>query len=280
MIDPTVPTAARITACEGVSSGSGTVNYLPKWSSVPGVIEDSVIYQDPLNGNNMGIGTATPFGTLEVNGGIRSKKGLPNNFDLSQRGFVFEQDGDSGMFSVGGNTSSNSDLVFMADNAERVRIANNGNMGIGTTNPQSKLEVNGEARIGNTGVACSGANEGAVRYNSGAKIMEYCNAVSWQTLTGPPGAAGAAGAAGPPGPALTPTVTIRTNTVTAPGPFAMSVSCAGTEKLTGGGGLCSSAIAYALMVHSYPSGNTWNLGCGHVALALTTATAYAICVQF
>ena len=41
----------------------------------------------------------------------------------------------------------------------------NDNVGIGTSNPQVKLDVNGEVRIGNTGVACTLNIEGSERYN-------------------------------------------------------------------------------------------------------------------
>ena len=40
--------------------------------------------------------------------------------------------------------------VFYARQTERMRIDSSGNVGIGTTSPGSKLDVNGELRIGNT----------------------------------------------------------------------------------------------------------------------------------
>ena len=41
-------------------------------------------------------------------------------------------------------------MSFYANAAERLRITSAGNVGIGTTSPGSKLDVNGEIRIGNT----------------------------------------------------------------------------------------------------------------------------------
>ena len=57
----------------------------------------------------------------------------------------------------------------------------NDNVGIGTSTPQVKLDVNGEVRIGNTGIACTSNIEGSKRYNSVDKIMEYCDGTSWQS---------------------------------------------------------------------------------------------------
>ncbi len=54
-----------------------------------------------------------------------------------------------------------------------------GYVGILQANPQAPLDVNGEARIGNTSLACSGTTEGALRYNSSSSKIEYCDGASW-----------------------------------------------------------------------------------------------------
>lgn len=44
-------------------------------------------------------------------------------------------------------TTDNADLVFRTNNTEKVRILSSGNVGIGTTNPQRALEINGTPSI-------------------------------------------------------------------------------------------------------------------------------------
>jgi|GEM_PF-4668161 len=51
--------------------------------------------------------------------------------------------------------------------------------GIGTASPQATLDVNGEVRVGNTGLVCSATTTGAMRYNSVNLDVEYCNGTSW-----------------------------------------------------------------------------------------------------
>jgi hypothetical protein len=42
--------------------------------------------------------------------------------------------------------------------------------------------VNGEAKVGNSGVACSTSTQGALRYNIATSAMEFCNGTSWTLL--------------------------------------------------------------------------------------------------
>jgi hypothetical protein len=59
-----------------------------------------------------------------------------------------------------------------------------GNVGISNPNPVSKLDVSGEIRISSTGAACTLANEGALRYNTTGKTMEFCNGTNWGAVGG------------------------------------------------------------------------------------------------
>ena len=65
-----------------------------------------------------------------------------------------------------------------------MKISKDGNVGIGTTSPSSKLDVSGNIKVGNSAVACNGTNEGQLRYNSSAKSMEFCNGTLWTSMDG------------------------------------------------------------------------------------------------
>ncbi len=70
-------------------------------------------------------------------------------------------------------------------------VDRNDNVGIGGTNsPQTRLDVQGEVKIGNTGMDCTTEIRGATRYNPGKDIMEYCaaddgsGAAGWMSFGG------------------------------------------------------------------------------------------------
>ncbi|MFM6929281.1 MAG: beta strand repeat-containing protein [Bdellovibrio sp.] len=80
----------------------------------------------------------------------------------------------------GGGALVNSNLLSVRNNGVPVAtVKASGNVGIGTTDPKAKLDVSGEVRTGNSGLACSATTEGAQRYNSTDKVMEYCNGTVW-----------------------------------------------------------------------------------------------------
>ena len=87
---------------------------------------------------NFGIGTLSPSARLEVIGDIKIKQGSGyNNYGLiDQTEALMEID----TYSV--NTSAYpADIVFRPNLTERVRITDDGNVGIGTTTPSAKLHI-------------------------------------------------------------------------------------------------------------------------------------------
>ncbi|MGI9580215.1 hypothetical protein ACR1PO_03275 [Chryseobacterium sp. RRHN12] len=98
---------------------------------------------------NVGIGTTTPQTRLDITT-------APNSHGLQHTDGTIRLQ----TFLGKGNTNGNTDagwigtygahpLDFMTDNAFRVRITTEGNMGVGTFNPAEKLHVAGKVKIDN-----------------------------------------------------------------------------------------------------------------------------------
>jgi hypothetical protein len=79
------------------------------------------------------------------------------------------------------NSGENTYITTKADDYSL--LATDGNVWIGqSTVIEGNLEVKGgigSPIINDTGAACSGANEGAQKYNKAMKRMEFCNGTSW-----------------------------------------------------------------------------------------------------
>lgn len=65
-------------------------------------------------------------------------------------------------------TTNSSDIYF-----------NTGNVGIGNTTPNAKLDVDGALILADDSSACSSTNKGAIQFNSTTNLFEYCNGVLW-----------------------------------------------------------------------------------------------------
>ena len=118
----------------GVPDGSGTANYTARWIDTD-TLGTGVLYD---NGTNVGIGTTSPDYKLEVNGTL----GV-NRTD----GIIFAGSLGSGTGNkITADTSNNFAFSTSLPSApytvsERMRITNAGNVGLGTTSPNLKLDV-------------------------------------------------------------------------------------------------------------------------------------------
>ncbi len=86
---------------------------------------------------NVGIGTTAPVRPLDVVGYIQTSSSvLASNGSPSAPSYSFSNEANDGMY-----LASTATLGFSTNSVERMRIDSSGNIGVGTTNPQGRLDI-------------------------------------------------------------------------------------------------------------------------------------------
>jgi hypothetical protein len=134
----------------------------------------------------VGIGTTTPGGNLEVNGGGSADAAALINapsggntawLSLEGAGTVYQ----TSSFDISDNASqatlnqrANLPMTFFTDNSERMRITSSGNVGIGTGSPAQMLEVDGEVQIDGWATG----SDGHTLCVTNTDVLKYCGSSS------------------------------------------------------------------------------------------------------
>jgi hypothetical protein len=108
----------------GTVTGSGTSGYIARWSSASNIV-NSIIFD---NGTNVGIGTTNPSKKLE----IQTPNGVESAIRIRQLSQNFWD-----IYSPESSTA----LAIGDVSGEKMRITSTGNVGVGTTNPVRRLDI-------------------------------------------------------------------------------------------------------------------------------------------
>ena len=166
----------------GSVTGSGTANYIPKWSS-SSELTNSIIYD---NGTRVGIGTTSPDTGTNLHVLTGTGSGQIKLSSQANTQFQFYGDGnqdinygrpanfpDPGGDVIGQIRYSHGSnyMAFKANNAERMRIVSSGNVGIGTSSPGAKLHVSsGAIRIDDSQQLQFGTGSVNIRNDSSGRM--------------------------------------------------------------------------------------------------------------
>jgi len=124
----------------GLEFGNATTfTYIQSYDRVASEHKDLYFYASGAptmvikNSGNVGIGTQTPDGKLDVNGTSYFRD---NIILYATKKLYLDSGSDTYLTEVSSNT-----MQFVTSDVERMRITSSGNVGIGTTSPDSKVEI-------------------------------------------------------------------------------------------------------------------------------------------
>lgn len=160
-------------------SGSGTVNYIPKFTATS-TIADSIIYE---NSGQIGIGSGTLSSKLNVFAGtdegilISGSSTTGNAIRITNTTTGGKSWGviSTGSASAGG--AGDLSIYNFSDSADGIYLTSDGKVGILNSNPATAFDVNGETKIRTINHAVSDTDKfivsdgGLIKYRTGAELL-------------------------------------------------------------------------------------------------------------
>ena len=155
------------------------------------------------NTGNVGIGTTSPDAKLHINTPGNADALVFSRDTYGEAGVIKQEAGGIGVYSqknliLGADednqfTGGSSNVIFTTDGSEKMRIDSSGNVGIGTTSPSAKLEVNGALFVGDhtgtitptDGIWIEGANGNETQiqmYSLNGSVFHVKNAATKATI--------------------------------------------------------------------------------------------------
>jgi hypothetical protein len=139
-----------LTVGTGYFEDNGTTNFLNGARPLAFGYSGSEYMRVHSNGN-VGIGTTSPSNILHIAASAPRIR-LEDTLDTGNYSMIAADNGQLTLSADEGNNQGNSAQIFKVDNSEAMRINASGNVGIGTTNPDEKLDVVGTGtQLGSTG---------------------------------------------------------------------------------------------------------------------------------
>jgi hypothetical protein len=124
-------------------TGTGTTNYVTKFTGTS-TIGNSQLFD---NGTNVGIGTTSPSGKLDVIGNLYTSGELRigASYAATGTGLIKSNSGVLSLFTWGDSTNiqiGGNDVIFKSESgSERMRLTSAGNLGIGVSAPGYKTQI-------------------------------------------------------------------------------------------------------------------------------------------
>lgn len=145
----------------GIISGSGTTNYVSKFTGTTS-LGNSIIFD---NGTNVGIGTTSPTTRFQIGELFKVTSDAVTTWGSTNSMGTLSWDANLAI--IGG--LANTAVQFRANNAEVMRLTTSGNVGIGTSSPTQKLQVNGSLLSTST-----------LNSTSGSFLIDHPGVNSWK----------------------------------------------------------------------------------------------------